>query len=212
MAQEFERPAVGYVPVPHTPRVFGRAEYKFEEAPTLTNLPPRDQLTKEAKDIIEAYEQVLLQRSAIRQSLDNFVTKVGRRPESAELTACFEALRQAAGVDAEIHLKSDPVEPLNIQFDDATWQNLHDHHRSAQTYLRSALSNSFAFLQTKERILVDIEDKLRILSNHRWSQNEYEVYQMLRNVPKWIKSYANEVERFLNDVKKGECDFKGSPM
>ena len=199
----------------HAPQfVFGRAEYKFEEAPTLTNLPPRDQLTKEAKDIIEAYEQILLQRSAIRQSLDAFATNVGR-PESAELTACFRALREAAGVDAEIHLIWSEAEPLKIEIDDTGWSNLHiERHRyqNAIKEINSALSNGFILLQKKEAIITDIRDKLGELQSGRWNQRSYQLYATLKDIPEWIEMLSDEVERLLKGIHAAEPYLGCSPL
>lgn len=194
-----ESPSVAYaLPTPHR-----RESYPFHNAPKVV-LSQDIQKFNKAENIIETYNILVLQRDAIKESLQDFTTFLGI-PADTELTRCFGHLREYAGRLAEIQIVEDEGEPKRMTVDEVSLKNLPENFHRAQVRFNSVLSNSFTFMSMKDILIDDIKSELEEMVGLRHDQLQTRAtenaYEQLRKIPSYIEDFAAEVERLLYDIE-----------
>ena len=197
----------------------GREQYMFADAPAV-NLPhvsrSPDALDL-AQQIVEEYSEVVKLRSAVKDALKAFTDNLGL-PEDAELTACFRALKETAGRQSRIQIKTNKrsTKPASIATDDTAWENLiaaDQHH--AVVHFQSVLTNCSAFCKLKQEKIDNITNKLQKLNTpHYQSQTRdaRDMYATLKCIPGYIKGFTEEIDRLLHDVELAKPCLEDRPQ
>lgn len=180
---------------------YGRQSYPFETPPPLGLPTGHQELSKEAKWIVEAYERLCTQRAAIKESLEGFNWDLTQN-SNTELVTSFQSLKDIAGFGTRIELVKEGGEPSRIVLDEMAWDNLvlKGYHQVVFKF-NSALSNSEMFLQMEgfevSKIHDDLDEMQRCGIKDRASS---QLHDVLREVPGRIEGFREEILRLLHDI------------
>ena len=157
-----------------------------------------DRLSQEIRLL---YRPVEMQRSAITNSLLMFKMALGLTQE-ATLHACFQLLRVSMTRTSSIELVCAADGPHKLSVSEDTWSAMDESNQSAVKHFNAMLSSCHRFLGAKELKAVDIQLKLEELQLLPLTENKFEEFQKLKDIPNVIERFAKEVESLLRSISR----------
>ncbi len=189
------RQLTGSQRIPH-----GSTHYSFQpvvppQLPPLTTATEKE--TLQVRDEITAkFDEIGARRTAIHTSLKAFKACLGVT-EDADLPACFKIIKDTAGLGSQVE-----VQDTELTMDEDSWSEFPEEYQKAVQHFNTMLQRCHQFLDEKQSVIRYIEMRLRILQNpsHIQTRAIKETYNVLKDIPKQIEEFSNEIDRLVHDI------------
>ncbi len=166
-------------------------------SPSPAEEPPKD-LKVLSNEITDKYTEVLKKRNAINESLNAFKVAL-KMSEDSDLSACFNAIKKTAGLNAKIEVLH--TDPLELRVDEASWREFPEEYRDAVTHFNSMLRSCYELLNEKGQTLDYIDSRLgEIEARSGVETSAVAERDELKDIPVRISEFVDEVEALLGDI------------